>query len=182
MIWRAVLRAFASECQSGRHWAQMSNRYLLSTSYLISSAVQSWRGSWSRKPRSWTRVGRRSICYHWLALVTGSSKAWSSSSLLFGLNDPYLWRKLLYTWKWFADPSSQFHLIHHRPASSWIPWMLEVMVSQEMMNIFDSIANSSRACLAFGGSLVSLSQLLDFISFSSTEQNSSVLVNACMAR
>lgn len=55
-------------------------------------------------------------------------------------------------------------------------------MSQEMMNIFDSIANSSRACLAFGGSLVSLSQLLDFISFSSTEQNSSVLVNACMAR
>jgi hypothetical protein len=37
-------------------------------------------------------------------------------------------------------------------------------------------------CLACGGSLASSSQHLYLISFTSTEQNSSALVKACMAR
>lgn len=55
-------------------------------------------------------------------------------------------------------------------------------MSQEMMIIFDSIANSWMVCLACEGSLASSIQHLYLISFTSTEQNSSVLVNACMAR
>ena len=55
-------------------------------------------------------------------------------------------------------------------------------MSQEMMIIFDSIANSWMVCLACGGSLASSSQHLYLISFTSTEQSSSLPVNACMAR